>query len=220
MNKTIAQRVSPTDSDSGRLLSVASCDRFHYALGLCRPTTTSGTSLLPCVSTCTGSGLPFRATHLHQRGEPARFLDLVLNAETNACIPWLFAFTGVGYGTIRHQGKAQTVHRLVCEYTHGPAPSPQHQAAHWCQHRECVNKDHIRWALPHENIADRKYIPRAILRLSPAELYSLLSSNSGKRHDHQQAGEDSNQCHAKPSRSRRATSSTPSRSTATQRTGR
>jgi hypothetical protein len=46
---------------------------------------------------------------------------------------------------------------LVCEETHGPAPSPQHEAAHSCGNGSngCVTKGHLSWKTPTENNADR-----------------------------------------------------------------
>jgi hypothetical protein len=46
-------------------------------------------------------------------------------------------------------------HRYVCEKAHGPPPSPEHETAHSCGNRPCVNRWHLRWATKVENAADR-----------------------------------------------------------------
>ena len=45
-------------------------------------------------------------------------------------------------------------HRYVCERAYGAAPTAQHQAAHSCGMKLCVNPRHLRWALPLDNMAD------------------------------------------------------------------
>lgn len=46
---------------------------------------------------------------------------------------------------------------MVCEAVHGPAPSPHHEAAHTCGRGSsgCINPNHLRWATPTENQADK-----------------------------------------------------------------
>lgn len=38
---------------------------------------------------------------------------------------------------------------------HGPAPTRQHQAAHSCRTKSCVNPLHLSWKTPPENNADK-----------------------------------------------------------------
>lgn len=50
------------------------------------------------------------------------------------------------------------VARLVLEELEGPAPTPAHQAAHKprvCHQTLCIWGEHLRWATPAENMADR-----------------------------------------------------------------
>ncbi len=54
----------------------------------------------------------------------------------------------------RRGSKVISVARWVCEQKHGPAPSPEHEAAHTCPHGEredCVNPDHLVWMTRTEN---------------------------------------------------------------------
>lgn len=71
------------------------------------------------------------------------------------CLIWPFARKGGGYVSI---GKKQIlVHRLVCEHRNGPAPTPEHHAAHSCGrgHDGCVNQWHLNWKTPTENQLER-----------------------------------------------------------------
>jgi hypothetical protein len=73
------------------------------------------------------------------------------------CLFWPFGRTSAGYGQFGREGKQTFVHRYMCEYTHGPAPSEKHHAAHACGNgdRGCVNPCHISWKTPRQNQLDR-----------------------------------------------------------------
>lgn len=50
--------------------------------------------------------------------------------------------------------KATNPARLICEWFHGPPPSPVHEAGHTCPNGEnecCVNPDHLKWMTREEN---------------------------------------------------------------------
>lgn len=90
-------------------------------------------------------------------GAPMAFLqDVVLTSAQDACLVWPFARTLFGYGRIRKDGRAQLVHRLVCEDAHGE-PGDDRMAIHTCGkgHAGCVNPRHIRWGSPKQNQDDR-----------------------------------------------------------------
>lgn len=82
----------------------------------------------------------------------AYFETTVLNYRGDDCLIWPFA-TRNGYAVL---GRAPT-HRLACEATNGPPPSPEHHAAHSCGKGRmgCVAPAHLRWATPTENNADK-----------------------------------------------------------------
>lgn len=91
-------------------------------------------------------------------GEPAEFFQtVVLDYDGSECLIWPYSRHGAGYGTIRKDGRTATVSRLVCEYVHGPAPTPAHEAAHSCGngHLGCVAKNHLSWKTPLENNLDK-----------------------------------------------------------------
>lgn len=48
------------------------------------------------------------------------------------------------------------VHRVMCEYRHGPAPEGQPWAAHECGngHLACANPNHVTWKSTSENLRD------------------------------------------------------------------
>jgi hypothetical protein len=72
------------------------------------------------------------------------------------CLIWPFARSDTGYAVFGNP--MRKVHRLMCEHRHGPAPSPQHHAAHSCDrgHEGCVNPWHVDWKTASENQFDRR----------------------------------------------------------------
>lgn len=50
----------------------------------------------------------------------------------------------------------KSIHRLVCEAWHGPAPTEKHQAAHYDCDPTNNRPENLRWATQAENLADCK----------------------------------------------------------------
>lgn len=91
------------------------------------------------------------------RGTALRFFhEVALPYEGNDCLTWPLSTTK-GYGQIRYDDRPQLVSRLVCAHVHGPAPTPDHQAAHSCGRGKfgCVTKRHLSWKTQVENEADK-----------------------------------------------------------------
>lgn len=86
----------------------------------------------------------------------AFYRDVVLNHDGASCLIWPFARDSGGYATMRQGCRLVNVHRRLCEAVHGPAPSPEHEAAHscGCGKQGCVTKGHLRWATSEQNHAD------------------------------------------------------------------
>ncbi len=95
------------------------------------------------------------------KGSLPRYLyDIVMRHEGLECLPWPYSVSSNGYALINKNSSGfstRTVSRIVCELTHGPAPTPKHDAAHSCGkgHEACVSRHHISWKTKKENQADR-----------------------------------------------------------------
>lgn len=72
------------------------------------------------------------------------------------CLIWPFSRSQTGYAMFGADNKFRA-HRVMCEHRHGPAPTPEHYAAHSCDrgHEGCVNPWHLDWKTPSENQYDR-----------------------------------------------------------------
>jgi hypothetical protein len=88
-------------------------------------------------------------------GAPRRWLEeQALTFVGDDCLIYPFALA-MGYGQLWIEGVKTSAHRYVCVNFQGPAPSPDHQAAHECGCRNCVNPSHITWKTAAENAADK-----------------------------------------------------------------
>lgn len=88
------------------------------------------------------------------RGEAGRYIEEVVLAYEGAdCLPWPYRKDRKGYAMMNER----YVSRIVCERAHGPAPTPDHEAAHSCGHGDqaCVAKRHLSWKTHAENEADK-----------------------------------------------------------------
>ncbi len=74
------------------------------------------------------------------------------------CLKWPFSLTEAGYGQFKIKGRSTLASRVMCEAVHGPAPTPEHQAAHSCGngHEGCMTPKHLRWATRLENTDDAR----------------------------------------------------------------
>ena len=92
-------------------------------------------------------------------GKTSRWITRHLDyAEPDWCLIYPFAWEVDHYPKYRNQpGRHYPVHRLMCEYRHGPPPTPKHQSAHCCNRgtQGCVNPMHVEWKTNSENQKDR-----------------------------------------------------------------
>ena len=90
-----------------------------------------------------------------KRGEARAFFEAAKAYEGDDCLLWPFTGNDRGYGQLKEDGRMVYVHRRMCEHAHGAAPTPDHEAAHSCGKRGCLNKRHLRWDTHLGNHADR-----------------------------------------------------------------
>lgn len=89
-------------------------------------------------------------------GAPIAWLqDVALHHQSDECLDYKFGKIANGYGQVWIGGKKVYAHRWICEQFHGEPPTPEHEAAHSCGVRGCVNGKHLRWATTSENHADK-----------------------------------------------------------------
>lgn len=82
------------------------------------------------------------------------FFEAAKLQETNDCILWPYGTDRNGYAMMRHKGRKVYAARRMCEEMHGPPPTPEHESAHSCHKRRCINKRHVRWKTHAENMAE------------------------------------------------------------------
>lgn len=84
------------------------------------------------------------------------FIEKVAIPFTGAdCLDWPFGKMPNGYGSVKAEGKTQMPHVIICTAAHGPRPDAEHEAAHSCGNRACVNPSHLRWKTSRENALER-----------------------------------------------------------------
>ena len=60
-----------------------------------------------------------------------------------------------GYGVYGQRGVGQRyVHRMVCEFFHGPPPPGKPCALHSCDNKACYEPSHLRWGSYQDNSDD------------------------------------------------------------------
>lgn len=80
----------------------------------------------------------------------------VFFADPAQCLIFPYGCSSNKYGMATlEDGDLTGAHRYVCEAAHGPPPTPEHETAHSCGRKPCVNRWHLRWATAEENAADR-----------------------------------------------------------------
>lgn len=92
------------------------------------------------------------------QGKGVAWLREHLTYSSDFCLLWPFdSKVRDGYGITSLDGKMYRAHRLMCEWVHGPAPTPEHEAAHSCGngHKGCCNPRHLSWKTRAENQQDR-----------------------------------------------------------------
>lgn len=101
-------------------------------------------------------GNPHGGKHKAAWGVPRAWLRKHVGHTGAECLIWPYARGRDGRGRIARDIAPQA-HRAMCILAHGPAPTPDHLAAHTCGrgHDGCVNPLHLYWATHAQNAADR-----------------------------------------------------------------
>jgi hypothetical protein len=89
------------------------------------------------------------------KADRARFhFEKQVMQPSDGCRLWVFGTLGKGYGRLEVNGRSEYVHVLTCTAWHGPRPEGM-EVAHSCGNRRCWAGEHLRWATPKENNADK-----------------------------------------------------------------
>jgi hypothetical protein len=106
-------------------------------------------------------------------------------SEQDWCLYWPFCRTENGYGLFGE--RSTKVHRIMCEYRHGPAPENQPEAAHSCGngHLGCVNPMHLSWKSRSENLKEMYQHGRKPMRykLTPTQVDEIRALKDRARPD-------------------------------------
>lgn len=75
--------------------------------------------------------------------------------QSDDCLIWPYSKNKGGYGQVHFRGKQSNAHRAMCFLAHGEPPTSEHEAAHECGNRLCVNPRHLSWKTSGANNMDK-----------------------------------------------------------------
>ena len=117
------------------------------------------------------------------KGKNLQWLRDRVGHDGDDCLIWPFHRRWNGYGSIAYMGSVRYPHRVMCEFAHGAAPTPDHLAAHSCGRGQdgCVNPRHLSWKTSSENQLDRREHGTARRRKQWPGRRSLVSEEQRKQ---------------------------------------
>jgi len=80
----------------------------------------------------------------------------------NECWPWTAYTNDMGYGMIKHKGRALRAHRVAWELTYGPIPEGMF-VCHHCDNPLCCNPAHLFIGTQADNLTDMAQKGRSTL---------------------------------------------------------
>lgn len=116
-----------------------------------------------------------------------KFIKQSLENETDDCIVYPFAIqNNTGYGRIKYNGKHTQAHRVSLILSEGLPPEGKPYALHApdvCHNKACINKRHLRWGSPTDNLndryidgTDRRGIKHPMARLNEKQVIEIYQS--------------------------------------------
>jgi hypothetical protein len=118
-------------------------------------------------------------------GKTSRWLTKHLDYDdADWCLVYPFAWEDGAYPKYRSTSTGMrniVVHRMMCEYRHGPAPTPKHHSAHCCDRgvEGCVNPMHVSWKTAIENQLDKKVTGTRTSRKITPEMADQILARRG-----------------------------------------
>jgi hypothetical protein len=100
-----------------------------------------------------GQALLYCKGHHFRRPLPDRFWEKVDKRDVDECWPWTGTTVSKGYGSIGHEGKTLSAHRVSWEL-HFDSPGDLH-VLHSCDNPPCCNPAHLFLGTNADNIRDR-----------------------------------------------------------------
>lgn len=131
---------------NSRLCSIPDCGKPHLARGWCNAHWLRWSRYGDPLAGGTYAGEPLKY-----------FNEVVLPYTGDDCLIWPYGKTK-GYGVVWIGDRTHYVSRLVCEHENGSPTASNDEASHSCGkgHLGCVTRNHLRWATPKENTADKR----------------------------------------------------------------
>lgn len=122
------------------------------------------------------------ATQQRQRCADGELLTFVVLAETATvaeCIIWPPMRERSDYLQVRMNGEPRVAHRHTCTVKHGEPKDPTLVACHSCNHRNCINPNHLRWGSNASNMQDK--VAHGTAQIGSKNGFAVLTDEQAKQ---------------------------------------